>query len=267
VKAEVLFDVRGLAALVTGGAAGLGRACAEVMAANSADVAVIDRDRVRMDATVAALRASGQHIEAYAVDVTDRAALTAAIDDAAAKFGRLDVIFANAGISAGPGFLSPAGARQEAGAIEAIAHDLWHKTLSTNLMSVVSTISAAVPHMKARGGGRIIVTASIGALRPAAIVGTPYGVSKAAVAHLVKQAALELARYGITVNAILPGPFRTDLTTPDLEEVFSRASPMHRVADPDEIKGVALLLASPASRYITGAHMVIDGGAMLGRAD
>ena len=90
---------------------------------------------------------------------------------------------------------------------------------------------------------------------------------KLLTAGAYKSAALELVRYGILVNAIVPGPFLTKLTTPQLKEMFERGSPMHRVATTEEIQGLALFLASPASSYITGTHMVIDGGAMLGRAD
>jgi NAD(P)-dependent dehydrogenase (short-subunit alcohol dehydrogenase family) len=111
------------------------------------------------------------------------------------------------------------------------------------------------------------LTASIAGIRPGPIVGMPYQISKAGVAHLAKQSALELARYNILVNAILPGPFLTQLTTPELQKRFEAGSPLHRVGRPEEIQGLALFLASPASSYITGTHIVIDGGALLGRAD
>jgi len=266
-KAAQLFDISGKAAVVTGGAMGIGRAYAEAMLDNGADVMLLDRDATTLDDTVAALSRPGRQLEGLPVDVTDRAALRAAFEMAVARLGRLDIVFANAGIDAGPGFLASSGERLAEGAIEGIPDTLWDKVMDTNLTSVFSTIRAAVPHMKRLGGGRIIVTSSIAGLRPGAIVGTPYIVSKAAIAHLVKQAALELVRYNILVNAIVPGPFLTRITTPELQELFERGSPMHRVGTLDEMQGLALFLAAPASSYITGTHMVIDGGSMLGRAD
>ncbi|WP_342364042.1 SDR family NAD(P)-dependent oxidoreductase [Terrarubrum flagellatum] len=266
-KAAQLFDVTGKVALVTGGAAGIGRAYAEVMAANGADVVLLDRDAARLDGAVGTLRTMGRRIEGIPVDVADRAALRTAIDDALRLMGRLDVVFANAGVAAGPGFLTLGGKRNAEGALDGIPDALWDTVIATNLTSVVTTIAAVTPHMKERRDGRIIVTASIAGLRPGPIVGSPYLIAKAAVLHLVKQAALELVRYGVLVNAIVPGPFLTDLTTPELKTIFEAGSPMHRVADVDEVKGLALFLASPASSYVTGAHLVIDGGASLGRAD
>jgi NAD(P)-dependent dehydrogenase (short-subunit alcohol dehydrogenase family) len=121
--------------------------------------------------------------------------------------------------------------------------------------------------MKAHNAGSIIATASIAGLRPSAVVGTPYIITKAAVLHLVRQAALELAGYGIRVNAIAPGPFLTRITSPGLRSIWERALPVKRVATTDDIKGLALFLASPASAYVTGAQFTIDGGSLLGRAD
>ena len=266
-KASALFDVEGLVTIVTGGAAGLGRAFVEVLATNGAAVTIFDRDSSQIDATVGELRSAGLTVSACAVDVTDRSALKKAIDDVAEKMGRIDVVFANAGISAGPGFIGKDGERDEAGAIEAVPDELWDKVLATNLTSVFSTIKSSAPHMKRQNWGRIIVTSSIAGLRPSFVVGTPYQISKAGSAHLVKQAAAELAKYGVTVNAIMPGPFLTSLTTPELEKAFARSSPIHRAGNLKEIQGLVLYLASRASSYVTGTHIVIDGGALLGRPD
>jgi NAD(P)-dependent dehydrogenase (short-subunit alcohol dehydrogenase family) len=266
-KASDLFDLSGRVAIVTGGAAGLGRAYVEAMLDNGARVVILDRDPAALDAALLDLAGRGAGCEGETLNVNDRPAVKSVIDSVAARHGRLDILFANVGIAAGPGFLDGAGQRSADGAMEAIPDDLWDRVLATNLTSVFSTIRAAAPHMKAQGKGRIIVTASIAGLRPGPIVGTPYGVTKAAILHLVKQAALEWVRYGVLVNAIVPGPFLTQLTTPALAEAFARNSPMHRVATTDELHGLALFLASDASSYVTGTHMVIDGGQMLGRAD
>lgn len=265
-KPGALFNVEGLTAVVTGAAAGLGLAYAQVLADNGARVVLLDADSAALEAALADLAAAGADISGIVVDVTDSAALADAIARAAAPFRRLDVVFANAGITAGPGFLMTDGKRDPEGAIENIAPALWDKVVATNLTSVFSTIRASVPHMQAQGGGRIIVTTSIAGLRPSAVVGTPYMITKAAAAHLVRQAALELARYGIRVNAIAPGPFLTRITSPGLKAIWEKALPVGRVATTDEIKGLALFLASSASGFVTGQQFVIDGGSLLGRA-
>lgn len=264
---KTLFNVRDLAAVVTGGATGIGFAYAEAMADNGAQVALFDVDADALDRAVANLAARGAKARAVAVDVTDRAALDSAIARTAAEFGRLDVVFANAGITAGPGFLDAEGERDPAGAIESVPAELWDRVIETNFTSVFATIRSAVPHMKAQRSGRIIVTTSIAGLRPSAVVGIPYMIAKAAASHLVRQAALELAAFGVCVNAIAPGPFLTRITTPALRAIWENALPLHRVAATDELQGLALFLASPASAYVTGALFVIDGGSMLGRAD
>ncbi|HWW48383.1 MAG TPA: SDR family NAD(P)-dependent oxidoreductase [Xanthobacteraceae bacterium] len=266
-KAEAIFDVTDLVTVITGGATGLGKAFAEVMAANGARVVLLDRNPETLAQTRCEFADAGLAVDIVTCDVTERQQLKETIDTVAGRHQRLDVVFANAGISAGPGFLDMQGQRDPEGAIENIPDELWDRVIATNLTSVFSTIQAAAPHMKRQSCGRIIVTASIAGLRPGAIVGSPYQISKAGAAHLVKQAALELARYGVTVNAIAPGPFLTSLTTPELEQAFRRGSPSHRAAETSEIQGLALFLASSASKYVTGTHMVIDGGAMLGRAD
>ncbi|KMO36316.1 SDR family NAD(P)-dependent oxidoreductase [Methylobacterium aquaticum] len=265
-KTADLFDIRDRAVVITGGARGLGRSMAEAMVDNGARVMLLDRSREDLDRAVDALAHRGR-VEGMIVDVADREGLDEAIAKTTETFGRLDVAFANAGIAAGPGFLSTEGQRDPAGAIEAIPFELWDRVVETNLTSIFATIRAAARPMKTQRQGRIVLTASIAGLRPGAIIGTPYMVTKAAVAHLAKQAALELARYNVLVNAIVPGPFLTQLTTPELEARFAAGSPIHRAGRPDEIQGLAIYLASAASSYVTGTHIVIDGGSMLGRAD
>jgi NAD(P)-dependent dehydrogenase (short-subunit alcohol dehydrogenase family) len=265
--ARALFNVAGATAVVTGGGTGIGLACAEVLAVNGAHVTVLDVDRETLARAVSSLSALGARARGEVADVTDAASLREAMARAAAEAGRLDVVFANAGITAGPGFLTVDGERHLDGAIESIPVALWEQVIATNLTGAFNTIQAAVPHMKAQGSGSIVATASIAGLRPSAVVGTPYMIAKAGVLHLVRQAALELARYGIRVNAIAPGPFLTRITSPGLKAIWEKALPLGRVATTEEIKGLALFLASPASAYMTGAHVTIDGGSMLGRAD
>lgn len=266
-KAESLYRVAGKVAIVTGGANGLGFAMARAMSDNRARVAILNVDRAAAERAAADLAASGGSVRADIVDLADGTALRAAIDRVAREEGGLNVVFANAGITAGPGFLTPFGARDPNGAIEKIPGELWDRVLAVNLHGVFKTIQAAVPHLKKRGRGRIIVTTSTAATKTSPAVGTPYVATKAAIAHLVRQLALELARFGITVNAIQPGPFQTRITTPELLPVFEQSSPSHRVGRPEEIEGLALFFASDASSFVTGAQYNVDGGQLLGRAD
>jgi NAD(P)-dependent dehydrogenase (short-subunit alcohol dehydrogenase family) len=272
-KSAELFDVRGLATIVTGAASGIGLAYAEAMADNGARVTLMDRDAPSLDAAVRRLTERGGDVRGQPLDVTDRPGLRAAVDAVATHYGRLDVVFANVGIDSPPGFLGMTGERNPKGAFENVSDERWDLVMETNLTSIFGTMKAAVPHMKKNAkGGRIIVTTSVAAIRGEAIVGMPYMPAKAGAAHMVRQAALELAKYNILVNAIAPGPFVTNIAgghmrDPATAAAFARFSPLRRLASTDEIQGLALFLASPASSYVTGSQIVIDGGVLLGLAD
>ena len=270
-RAEELFNVDGIAAIITGAASGIGLAIAKVLAANGARVTLMDKDENQLGSALIELP-EGSRACTEVVDVTDRAALERAFDVAAEAYGRIDVVFANAGIGGGQGFLDLEGKRRPEGTFESISDERWDASIAAHLTSVFWTIQAAARHMKLTGGGRIIVTTSIAALKTEAVVGAPYMAAKAGAAHLVRQAALELARYNILVNAIAPGPFLTNISggrmhDPAVRRHHERATPLKRMAVPDEIMGLALFLASPSAKYITGTQMVIDGGATLGFAD
>ena len=260
-KQADLFDVRGHVAVVTGAASGLGLAYFEVLAENGATVIMVDLNIVELAKHAARLAAAGYAIEPATLDVADIDALRAAIDDAARRHGRLDILFANAGISAGPGTLMT-----DAGAIDRFDPSLFRRALDVNLTATVMAMRFAVPHMKARASGSIVATASIAGIRSEPMVGYGYIASKAAVINVVRQAAVELAPWNIRVNAIAPGPFVTNIgggrlhREPDVVKLFADMVPMGRLANTDEIKGLALLLASPAGSYLTGTIIAIDGG-------
>jgi len=260
-KQADLFDVRGHVAVVTGAASGLGLAYVEVLAENGATVIMVDLNNVELTKHAVRLAAAGYAVEPATLDVADIDALRAAIDDAARRHGRLDILFANAGISAGPGTLMT-----DAGAIDRFDPSLFRRALDVNLTATVMAMRFAVPHMKARASGSIVATASIAGIRSEPMVGYGYIASKAAVINVVRQAAVELAPWNIRVNAIAPGPFVTNIgggrlhREPDVVKLFADMVPMGRLANTDEIKGLALLLASPAGSYLTGTIIPIDGG-------
>ena len=270
------FDVAGLAVVVTGGASGLGLAFVEALAEHGGRVTMLDLDPIATERETARLRAAGLDVRGGVIDVTDHDGLDAAIDAAAAAYGRLDVVFANAGIDPGPGFVGAwAGAsrpRVAEGALEQYTDARWNRVIDINLNGVFATMRAAARHMRPQGSGRIIVTTSLAATKSEAVIGAAYMAAKAGAAHLMRNVALELAAYGITVNAIAPGFFVTNIGgghahNPDLQAAIAKDVPMHRVGQPDDIKGLALFLSSPASAYITGQQIIIDGGWGLGLAD
>jgi len=260
-KAAQLFDVTGHVAYVTGAASGIGLAFAEVMAMNGARTILVDIDADALAREAGRLAAGGCKVEHEALDVRDSAKLRASIDAVVARHGRLDAVFANAGISSGPGFTTPVGV------IEAVQDDTWNNVLAINLTSVFVTLQSAAVHMKRQRSGRMIVTASIAGIRSEPIVGYAYTATKAAVANLVRHAATEMAPYGVCVNAIAPGAFLTNIAggrlkrEPEVRKQFEAMAPMGRVASTEEMKGLALLLASPASSFLSGAVIPIDGAA------
>jgi NAD(P)-dependent dehydrogenase (short-subunit alcohol dehydrogenase family) len=252
-----LFDVGGKSVVVTGAASGLGFAMAEVMADAGARVTLADLDGPGLEE--AAGRLSGD-VRTFQLDVSDADAVARLFDDVVEANGQVDVAFANAGISTEPGVLD------ERGGLGNFDRGIWDAVLGVNLNGVLFTMREAAARMKEQGSGRIIVTASTAGFGTDPFVGYSYSATKAAVIILVRQAALELAKHGVHVNAIAPGPFRTNIGTdaaPIPEEAWEAIVALGRMAEPDELKGVALLLASPASSFMTGAIVPVDGGQLL----
>lgn len=271
-RVEDIFAVQGKSVVVTGAASGIGLAIAEAMATNGAKVTMADRDDAAVNREAMRLRDAGYATNAMITDITKDTDLRQLFDSVIAREGRLDVVFANAGISGGPGFLRTDNTRNPDTAFEALGDDLWERVIDTNVHGVVRTLRAAIPQMKKQGGGKIVVTSSISSMKIEQYVGSSYVVSKAAVGQIVRQVAIELARYNINVNAIAPGPAITNIGGGRLKDAearapFEKANPMHRLATPQDMQGAALFLASSASDYVTGIHIVIDGGLVLGSAD
>ncbi len=271
---QQLFGLAGRGAIVTGGASGIGLASVEALAAQGARVTILDLDGEAAQREAARLQALGHDVRGGALDVTDRAAHDRAFDEAAQRYGRLDVVCANAGIDPGPGFMAftDRAERLPEHAIENYEDARWRKVIGVSLDAVFFAIRAGARLMKPARTGSIIVTTSISAVRPAPGVGIAYMAAKAGAAQVVRTAALELARYNVRVNAIAPGPFATNIGDGRMRDAAVRAAvarsvPLGRVAGTDEIQGLVLLLASDAGSFITGEQVVIDGGASLGAVD
>jgi len=266
------FDIAGRSAIVTGAASGIGLAFAETMAEAGARVTLTDLDAAGAEREAARLRGEGYEARAAQLDVADRETMQAVFDGHVAAYDGLDIAFANAGIDPGEGFWNPGGFRNPDGQIDTLDPARWDRTISINLTGVFNTIREAARCMKAGGrGGAIVATSSNAALVNEAIVGLAYMPAKAGVAHLVRHAALELAEFGIRVNAIAPGPFVTNIgggwlkKDPVARRAWDAMVPVGAVAETWQIKPLALYLASDASSYVTGSHMLIDGGMALGK--
>lgn len=246
-----MFDLSGHVALVTGGNGGLGLAMAKGLIKAGASVAIWGRNASKNADAVAALRELGGDVEAFDCDVTDAAQIASAFAATLARFGKVDSCFANAGGS-GP-----------TGMLHKLSDAEWAGVLDLNLNSVVLTYRAVIPHMLERGsGGKLIVTSSV-----AANLGMPfhtgYSTTKAAVMGLTRSLAFELGRANIQVNAILPGYIATEMSldTPQaFQDAAKRRSAAGEVGRLEDMEGIAVYLASPESRFMTGHGLVIDGG-------
>jgi NAD(P)-dependent dehydrogenase (short-subunit alcohol dehydrogenase family) len=275
-KISELFKVEGLGVIVTGGASGLGLGYAEALAENGARVTILDVDAGRVDQEVCRLQGLGWTVRGEIVDVRDHPAIDRAFDSAAAAHGRLDVVFANAGVDPGPGFvgswMGSQRPRNPEGALENYTDERWNRVLDINLNGIFATLRAGARLMRPQRAGRMIVTTSVAAYQCEPAIGAAYMTAKAGAAHLMRQVALELAAFGITVNAIAPGFFATNIggghaKQPQVQAAMGKVIPMHRVGIAEDMKGLALFLASPASAYLTGQQISIDGGWTLGVAD
>ena len=266
--ADEVFDVRGKVALVTGGASGLGYAFSSILADAGATVVVADWDAGGLEKSVAALgesaaAAGGGQVSGGKLDVSDHAAVHAFVDGIVAEHGRIDIAFANAGVARGrPPLLAE-------GWLDDMSMTDYNALIDVNLHGAVYTVQAAAKHMKRQKSGSIVTTASTAGLRNDPYTPYSYTIAKAAVINFTKQAAHDLARWGVRVNAIAPGPFKTNLggkrepTSADAEAMWRAVVPLGRMGTPPEIRGLALLLASEAGSFMTGGVYPIDGGALL----
>jgi NAD(P)-dependent dehydrogenase (short-subunit alcohol dehydrogenase family) len=264
--AAQLFDVAGRAFVVTGVASGIGLAIAEVLAANGGRLLLLDRDAQGLEEVASKLKASAAS-RAVDVDVADADAVRQAVHAFIADTGRIDGLFANAGISGGAGFGTAAG--MTSGQLEHQDGKHWHSILDINLLGVLNSLQAVVPEMKRQRSGSIVITASITGIQAEPFVSYSYAAAKAAVIQVMRQSALELGPFGIRVNAIAPGFIKTAIAGGRLhdaavEAALSRKIALGRLGAAHELQGIALLLASSAGSYITGSVLPVDGGALLG---
>ena len=250
--------------VVTGAASGLGLAMCRGLLEFGAHLTAIDRDSAFLDAAAADLGVDESRLALRVCDVSDRGAITTVITQRATELGRLDAVFANAGIAGGPSL------EFDEGRIYDLDWKTFDNALAVNLQGALATIRAAAIAMRPGKRGSIVATLSTAGLRGESMVGYGYNASKAALTNLVREAAIDLARDGIRVNGIAPGPIRNTRiggsgpAPKEVEEKWNSTVPMGRMGRPEEIQGLANLLASDASSFMTGAVYAVDGGATAG---
>ncbi len=247
-----MFDLRGKAALVTGGNGGIGLGMALGLARAGASVAIAGRNADKNAAALSRLEKVGGKAIALLADVSQETSCRAMVGEAAERFGRLDILVNNAGINIRK-------------APQDYTLDEWHRVLDANLTSAFVASQAAYPFFLKQQGGKIINVGSMMSLFGASFV-APYGASKGGLVQLTRALATAWAKDNIQVNAVLPGWIDTDLTrrarsdVPGLHERVLGRTPAGRWGSAEDLAGVAVFLASPASDFVTGTALPVDGG-------
>lgn len=251
------FDLTGKVALVTGGNGGIGLGMAEAMAQSGADVVIWGTNADKNSAAETRLKAHGGRVLTQRIDVSQEQQVIDGMAQAAAQMGRLDTVIANAGVGGG------------ARSFAEMSTETWRRVMGVNLDGVFFTFREATKHMVERAqagdpGGSLVVTSSLSAVHGAAR-NEAYSSAKTAVLGMIRGLAVEYARFGIRANAVLPGWIATDMTAGAQgndkfnEQVIKRV-PMRRWGEPEDFGGIAVYLASDASRFHTGDSILIDGG-------
>lgn len=252
--ATTLFDLTGKVALLTGASKGMGRCMAEAMADHGATVVVSSRKLDQCEEVTAAIndRHGAGRAHAVAANIGRKEDLAALVEQTHALAGPIDVLCGNAGVNVHYGPMSE------------IPDEAYDRIMQSNVRSNHWLAQMVVPDMVAKGAGSIMFTASVGAYKPSMTLGT-YGISKLALIGLVRNLALEFGPKGVRANAICPGLIRTDFAralweNPDAVKRVNEDTPLRRLGEPEDMAGVAVFLASDASRYMTGQALTVCGG-------
>jgi NAD(P)-dependent dehydrogenase (short-subunit alcohol dehydrogenase family) len=253
-----LFDLSGKVAIITGSSRGIGRAIAEAMADQGARVVISSRKADACDEAAQAINA--KHGEGTAIvvpaNISSKEALQNLVDETRRQFGRIDILVCNA---ASNPYYGPMGG---------ITDDQFRKILENNVIANHWLIQMVAPEMIERKEGSIIIVSSIGGLKASEVIGA-YNVSKAADFQLARNLAAEFGRHQVRVNCIAPGLVRTDFAralweNPETLKAVTAHTPLRRIGEPHEIAGAAVYLASPASTFVTGQAIIVDGGSTTG---
>jgi 3-oxoacyl-[acyl-carrier protein] reductase len=244
-------SVEGRVVLVTGAASGMGRAIARLFADEQAKVAVTDRDAAGAMQVASEIRDAGGEAADWPLDVADPERIHAVVTDVVTRLGPIDILVNDAGVSI-------------AAPIEGDDYEAaWHTTIAVNLTAHARMVRACLPHLMRNRDGRIINIASTEGLGAQPYI-SPYTASKHGVVGLTRSLAVELGPKGVTVNCVCPGPIHTGMTAPipdEMKEKYARRRvPLRRYGDPEEVAHMVLNLALPASSYVTGAIIPVDGG-------
>ncbi len=250
-----LFDLGGKVAIVTGSSKGIGRSIASQMARHGARVVISSRKAAPCEEVANDIRAQGGTAIAVPANISDKGQLETLVAETRRQLGPVDIVVCNA--ASNPHY----------GPMMGLPDDMFDKIMRNNILSSLWLVKMALPDMQAKQDGAVILVSSIAGIKGSGTLGA-YGVSKAADMALVRNLAIELGRDNIRVNAIAPGLIKTDFAKPlwdskENSDYFLGSQSIKRLAEPDDIGGIAVMLAAPAGRFVTGQVIVADGGATI----